>query len=210
MADAARLRWWAGYVFLTLMAIGVSLASMRFWTFNPEVLVDVLRPNLIDHPIPFYLHTTLAPVALLIGVWQFLPATRRSWWHRWAGRLYVASVLLSAISGFVIAFTTTAGPVAATGFAILAVLWFGSTLQAYRLACAKDFQAHRRWMIRSYALTCAAISLRVILPLGMAAGLEFLYAYWIAAWGCWTINLVIAEILIARRRPAQAKAVPAA
>jgi uncharacterized membrane protein len=190
-----------GYWVVAVLAVLIAVASFRFLTFNPQVLDEFLRPNLIDHPIPFYLHVILAPVALLIGVWQFLPITRRNAWHRWEGRLYVVCVLVAAISGFIVAFTTAAGPVHATGFAILAVLWFGTTLMAYLKVRAGKYTEHRRWMIRSYALTCAAITLRIILPVGLISGLDFPTSYLLAAWGCWTINLVIAELVIRYSKP---------
>ncbi len=185
-----------GYWTIAVLAVLIALASFRFLTFNAEMLDEALRPNLLDHPIPFYIHVTLAPFALLIGVWHFLPATRRGAWHRWAGRTYVAAVLIAAVAGFIVAFTTAAGPLHATGFAILAVLWFGATLMAYVKIRARRYAEHRRWMIRSYALTCAAITLRIILPVGLASGLEFSTSYLLAAWGSWTINLVIAELVV--------------
>lgn len=194
-----RFKWWVAYPLLAFLAVSIGVASARFWTFDPSVLNEFLRPNLIDHPILFYTHTTLAPVALLLGVWQFMPVTRRGWWHKWSGRAYVLCVALASVSGLVVAFTTEAGPIAAAGFAILAVLWFGATAMAYRLARAKNFVAHRRWMIRSYALTCSAITLRLILPIGIISGMSFVHAYWLAAWGCWIVNLIVAELLIARK-----------
>ncbi len=185
-----------GYWTVAALAVLIALVSMRFLSFNPAALTEVLRPNLLGHPFPFWVHVTLGPIALLLGVWQFLPLTRRHPWHRWAGRLYVVCCLVSALAAFVVAFTTEGGPVAAAGFVSLAVLWFATTLLAYLRVRSRQYAAHRRWMIRSYALTCAAITLRILLPAGTAAGLGFMASYAIAAWGCWTINLLIAELIV--------------
>jgi uncharacterized membrane protein len=87
-----------------------------------------------------------------------MPRTRRSAWHRIEGRVYVGACLIGALAGFYIAFHATAGPWATAGFAILAVLWFGATLTGYLSARRGNFVLHRRWMIRSYALTSAAIT----------------------------------------------------
>lgn len=54
-------------------------------------------------------------------------------------------------------------------------------------------------MIRAYALTASAITLRLILPAGLALGLSFRQAYILAAWGCWIVNLALAELVILRR-----------
>lgn len=197
---------WTGWGLLTLAAVVVGLVSLRYLSFSPLVMDEAIRPNLINHPIPFYLHVILAPPALLIGAWQFLPLTRRSKFHRYAGRIYVACCLTSAVAGFIVAFTTEAGPVAGAGFAILAVLWFGTTLRAFLAVRGRRLAEHRRWMIRSYALTAAAITLRAILGVGLAAGMAFNDVYLIAAWACWMINLAVAETII-RRESASAAAV---
>jgi hypothetical protein len=49
-------------------------------------------------------------------------------------------------------------------------------------------------MIRSYALTFAAVTLRIWLPLFQNGfGMEFISAYVIIAWLCWVPNLLWAE-----------------
>lgn len=187
---------WTAWVVMTLLAVAVGLASLRYLSFNPLAAGEEIRPNLLNHPIPFYIHVFLAPPALLIGAWQFLPFTRRSKLHRYAGRAYVAFCLGSAIAGFIAAFTTAAGPATGGGFAVLAVLWFGATMLAFLAARQRQFALHRKWMIRSYALTAAAITLRLILGGGVALGMEFGDVYLVSAWASWIINLVLAEVII--------------
>jgi uncharacterized membrane protein len=198
---------WIGWGAVAILAVVMSANAFRFLSFNPEVLTVELRPNLLHHPVLFYTHTIIAPIALLVGVVQFLPLTRRSSYHRWAGRLYVVCVALASIAGFIVARTTEAGPLAGTGFMILAVLWVTATAIAYMRARERNFAAHRVWMIRSYALTCAAITLRIIVPLGGALGISFSKSYIFAAWGSWIINLLIAEWLIRRARFREAVAI---
>ena len=57
-----------------------------------------------------------------------------------------------------------------------------------------------RLAIRSlgYALTLAAVTLRVYLPASMALGLDFDRAYAAIAWLCWVPNLLAAQWLIGR------------
>lgn len=189
-----------GFWTVAVLAVLIAVASLRVLTFNPNMITDELRQNLLDRPLPFWIHTVLGPLALLLGVFQFLPATRRSAYHRWAGRIYVAACLIGGATAFVIAFTTSAGPMAATGFVILSLLWMGATLVAVVKAVQRDFRAHRVWMIRSFALTASAITLRLILAAGALADQPFMTAYVFAAWACWIINLMIAEAII-RWRP---------
>jgi hypothetical protein len=86
--------------------------------------------------------------------------------------------------------------IASFGFAILAVLWLSSTWLAFQSARARDFSAHRHWMIRSFALTAAAISLRLGLPIAPALGYDFTTGYIVMSWASWIINLAIAEIYL--------------
>jgi uncharacterized membrane protein len=91
------------------------------------------------------------------------------------------------------AFHAFGGPVARAGFACLAVAWLASGLLAYRAIRGRDEAAHRRWMIRNFSLTFAAVTLRLWLPAAMAAGVPFATAYPVIAWLCWMPNVAVAE-----------------
>lgn len=78
--------------------------------------------------------------------------------------------------------------------------WLFASSAAYRAIRSKDIDSHERWMTRSYALTFAAVTLRIWLPLSMIAGLEFVFAYRIISFLCWVPNLLIAEMLISSNR----------
>jgi uncharacterized membrane protein len=153
------------------------------------------------------LHFAAGGVALAVGILQFVTRLRRQLpvVHRWLGRLYVLAVLGSGSAGVVMALQTSAGRVAATGFAVLAILWLWTTLQAYRAIRARLVARHRVWMMRSFALTLAAVTLRLYLPASQLAGLAFASAYPVIAWLCWVPNLAIAEILVRRSAPLDAR-----
>jgi hypothetical protein len=55
-------------------------------------------------------------------------------------------------------------------------------------------------MIRSYALTAAAITLRTYLPILLLSGASYVTSYRIVAWACWIPNLFFAEWLLRRGR----------
>ncbi len=67
---------------------------------------------------------------------------------------------------------------------------------AVRFILRGDAIRHRRWMIRSYALTAAAITLRIYLPLIFAFHWPFLIAYPAIAWLCWIPNALAAEVYL--------------
>ena len=149
-------------------------------------------------PWPILTHIAASLIALAVGPWQFNTRVRSRVLnlHRWMGRVYVVAVLAGGTAGLVLARTSQEGLVTHLGFGLLAIAWLASTLQAYRVIRAGDDVRHRDWMIRSFALTFAAVTLRLILPLELSLGVPFPLAYQIVAWACWVPNALVAEWLI--------------
>ena len=50
-------------------------------------------------------------------------------------------------------------------------------------------------MIRNFALTFAAVTLRLWIPIFLTSGLSFEAAYPVIAWLSWVPNLLVAEVL---------------
>jgi len=151
--------------------------------------------------IGFYTHIILGGVALIIGWSQFSKKWRLKHikLHRTIGETYIIAVLLSGLAGLYIAFYATGGLETKLGFGLLAVLWLITTVLAYTSIKNKDIIAHQKWMIRSYALCFAAVTLRLWMPILPAIfNLEFSESYAIISWLCWVPNLIFAEILIRR------------
>jgi Predicted membrane protein (DUF2306) len=87
------------------------------------------------------------------------------------------------------------------GFGLLAVLWFFTGLEAYRMVRGGNIVAHRQWMIRNFALTLAAVTLRDYMPVMLfAPRWSFRTTYITVSWLRWVPNLLIAEWLVRRRR----------
>ena len=151
--------------------------------------------------IGFYTHIILGGVALLIGWSQFSKKWRQKHikLHRTIGKTYIIAVLLSGVAGLYIAFYATGGLETKLGFGLLAVLWLITTVLAYTSIKKKDIISHQKWMIRSYALCFAAVTLRLWMPILPAIfNLKFSESYAIISWLCWVPNLIFAEILIRR------------
>jgi len=181
----------------------VALLSYRFLGLGMETAFPSMLGHITDRNLAFILHISASPVALVLGLFQFLPRLRekRPSVHRWSGRVYGLAVLIGGLSGLVVALGSFDRPIAASGFSILAVLWLGATAQAIRLALAGRIIEHRRWMIRSFSLTFAAVTLRLALPLLFTlGGMEYPEASNYVGWLCWIPNLVIAELYLRRSR----------
>jgi uncharacterized membrane protein len=180
------------------LSVGIALFSYRYLgppepTLSPEILANLFAKPWLA------VHVTGAATALMVGAFQLLPAVRRRRaLHRWLGRTYASGCIVGGCGGFVMALGTTAGPVASLGFGLLAPIWIFTTVQAWRTARARRFDEHRAWMIRSFALTFAAVTLRLYLPLGQIAGMPFQVIYPLTAWISWIPNLLIAELYLRR------------
>lgn len=183
-----------------VLSVGVAVVSYRYVAGLGALAPNVME-NLFQRPW-LAVHAGGAATALLVGPFQFLPTlrARRRGLHRWLGRTYVAGCVGGGVSGLVLSFGASAGTFAGIGFGLLAVVWLGVTGNAWRLAVARRFDEHRRWMIRSFALTFAAVTLRLYLPIAPILGYDFMDGYRVAAWMAWVPNLLLAELYLMRQR----------
>lgn len=150
-----------------------------------------------------FTHITTSIVALVIGPFTLSTQFREKNMnrHRIAGRIYMVGILLGGVSGLYLSFYATGGLVAKLGFGLLSVLWLTSAYQALHRVKNKKIKEHRNWMIRNYALTFAAVTLRIWLPLFIVLfGIEhFELSYAIIAWLAWVPNLIVAELFIRKK-----------
>jgi hypothetical protein len=150
----------------------------------------------------FYMHITFGGIAMLTGWTQFSPRIRNNYLttHRNLGKVYVFSVMLSSLAGFYIAMFASGGIACVLGFGLLATSWFFTVTKAYTSILKKQFKEHENWMIRNYALTFAAVTLRIYLPLSQSLlHFDFVSAYRVISWACWVPNLLVAQIIINKR-----------
>jgi uncharacterized membrane protein len=184
--------WWIMLLFSALIALYGTTYFLRL----PG------DPHFARYIFPLRLHIAGGIGALLAGPWQFSQRlrTRALNFHRWLGRFYLLEVLLGSAAGLVMATVSEEGLPTHLGFGILAVLWFFTAVQAYRLIRQGHIEAHRAWMTRNFALTLAAVTLRVELPFMLAAlHWPFARSYIIVSWLCWVPNAVVAEWMVRRR-----------
>lgn len=190
-----------GWTSMLVLSLFIVLVSSRYFSLNPDVFFSEQMLVYMAHRFGLILHISGAMLALLIGPLQFLPRLRRGRFlklHRWLGRIYLLGILLGGLGGLYMAFFAFGGIVAKLGFASLSLLWLGSGYAAYSLIRKGNIEAHKAWMIRNFALTFAAVTLRLWIPLFMMLGLEFRTSYIIISWLCWVPNLIFAEWLIRR------------
>lgn len=154
----------------------------------------------------FYIHVFSSPFVIFSGLFQFnkyfifkLPKI-----HRFLGFIYIlVLVFVAAPTGFLMGLYANGSFPTQISFSILSVLWMLTTVIAFIKVTKRDFVAHAKWMLRSYALTLSAISLRFFtfligyfnLPLNPGE------AYILVSYSSWIVNLLIAEWLILKKYP---------
>lgn len=114
------------------------------------------------------------------------------------GYIYVTDVLLiTGPAGLLMGFYANGGITSRIAFVMLAFLWIFFTAMALIKARQKDFKAHRRFMIRSYALTLSALTLRAWkYAITNMFELPPMDVYRTVAWLGWVVNLGVAEYII--------------
>jgi uncharacterized membrane protein len=161
----------------------------------------------------FYVHVFTSILTLTAGFTQFSSQILRDhqWLHRALGRLYVFNILfINFPAGLVMAIYANGHLPSKTAFLLLDSLWFWFTLKALLEARKGRIQQHRDYMLRSYALTLSAVTLRtwkILLVHGTHLPPETIYM--MDAWLGFVPNWLCAEWLIAQRKrrtsPAKSK-----
>lgn len=205
-------RWWRRPWILPLAIVSIAFVA---FSLPPYLTLDPARsrvPQPDDFP-PHYgvlvAHVIFGSVALLTACLQVWPWLRRHHplAHRRIGRVYVfGGALPAGLLGLTLGAFSPFGPMVRVSNVVLASLWLGCTITGYRMARRRRYAEHRRWMIRSFALTASIITNRVwgvIAYLTLAPQLETTFQgsekmlSWtvagLAAWMGWTLTLLFAE-----------------
>ena len=145
------------------------------------------------------LHLAGGTAALLAGpvqLWLGL-SDRRMDIHRRLGMAYVSTVGVSAMAAFYLAFNTDIGWVFGAGLGGLAVAWIVTTGLAFISARRSLFDQHKEWMIRSYVVTFAFVTFRVLMAGLTIAGVGTIQEQLTAAsWFCWAVPLLATEAVL--------------
>jgi uncharacterized membrane protein YozB (DUF420 family) len=197
------------YVVLLLLAVPLSINALSYLNLDTQYGFLRLKKDAIAtgwYLPAYYGHVIIAAIILLIGFFQVHPTFGLRWrkTHRLLGKVYVGGILLfSAPGGLVMSMFIDRGPVVQASFVLQCSLWFMFTWLAFVRIRQRDIQAHRRWMLRSFALTLAAITLRVYVFLGsLSFDLAQPTAYATIAWLSWVPNIVVCELYLrASNRP---------
>ena len=146
-----------------LAVIFVGYALPPYLTLDPTQARLQPPPEFPGYYPLLVTHILLGSVVLLAACLQVWPWLRRSHpkVHRTSGRIYVAAALPASVCVMIVAPMSLHGANSQVANTILAVLWFGTTLAGFRAIRQRRYADHRRWMLRSVALSFSIVANRV-------------------------------------------------
>ena len=156
--------------------------------------------------VPLAFHLIGGSVALAAGLPQFWMGLRNRFMnvHRWTGRFYVLGVVVGSIGAFLMA--TAPEQILGFGFAFslfaLGIAWVVTTGAAYFAILRRKIKLHKEWMIRSYIVTLAFVTFRILVDYVPyeSWGLEHADYNTAMMWSCWVFPLLIAEVVLQFRK----------
>lgn len=156
--------------------------------------------------LAFYSHIVAGPWTLIVGLILLCDRFRMRYrkWHRSLGKVQTACVLLVIMpSGIWMALYAETGAVAGAGFGSLAFATGLCVYRGWKSAVARQFNHHRRWMLRCYILLCSAVLLRLTAGFFIVADIDGDWIYPMSAWTSWLVPLAVFELISLRRSPSR-------
>ena len=191
------------YLLLTFFCYLLLNITLRYIPIDYDVAFLRIKQQYI-HILPwriaFFVHVFTSMLVIIAGFTQFSPFILRNYptVHRTMGYIYAVVLLFfTGPAGFIMALFANGGFSSRLAFLILAVLWWFTTFKAMLAVRERNFAAHRHYMLRSFALTLSAVTLRAwkyaivwaFAPLPMDT-------YRLVAWLGFVPNLVLIECWI--------------
>jgi uncharacterized membrane protein len=192
-----------------IVAVGATFVAVYvfhyYLNYNPAGF-DVYWPA--PRRTALLVHISSGMIALLAGPWQFSRRLRQRYLtlHRWMGRTYLVAVACGSIAAWFLAFTTPYGWAWGFGVSMLAVAWTTTSAMAYYAILRRQIPIHKEWMVRSYVVTFAFVTFRILHDFGPTARLQPEADRAVAAiWACWAVPLLFTEVILQLRRMPRAR-----
>ena len=183
------------------------LITLQYIPIRLDVAFLLLKEDAISqlhYQVAFFSHVYTSIFVLMLGMAQFSGGLRRRLpgLHRGLGKGYVLLILFVASpSGLVMAWYANGGLSSQVSFSLQAILWFVFTWIALQRARQQDWRGHQRFMLRSYALTLSAVSLRLFKWIIVSTwAWPPMDTYRLVAWLGWVVNLLVVEGWILNKR----------
>jgi hypothetical protein len=195
------------YTLLYVCILIMIVTLFQYITFDQNVGFLKFKQQVVGNQVwrsAFYIHVFTCFICLFAGLTQFSKwlLTNRPKFHRLVGKLYAFNIIfINFPIGLLLALYANGNLPGKIAFTILDILWFYFTVNAIKFILRGDVRRHEDNMIRSFALTLSALTLRgwKIVFLNFTT-LDTSTIYIIDAWLGFSLNLVIAEMIIQRKK----------
>lgn len=191
------------YIVFSVLFLIMLLTILEYASFEPDIAFLAFKQQYIGNfywKTAFYIHVFSAVFTLFAGFTQFsnFILTEQKYWHKLIGKIYVVLILfVNFPSGMVLAICANGLLPSKIAFVILDCLWFLFTLKAYLAIRKGKIESHKKYMMRSFALTFSAITFRLwkIILLNLTS-LDEATIYMVDAWLGFVPNLIFIEFII--------------
>lgn len=125
---------------------------------------DQLGPSLFNKQLWYASHLLFALPVVFGAPLQFITSLRQRApkVHRVVGRFYVGGAVVAGVLAIYLGAIVGEYEGSRLSLALTGIVWLFFTVAAWRLAVAKNFTAHREFMIRSYTMALVLVWLRVM------------------------------------------------
>ena len=201
MSRLLTLTFWVPVLFFSLL---LTHNAMLYFTHGGEygILPEKLTARLDPlWNLAFYIHLPAGVICLLSPFFLFAKRyfRRHHQWHEIIGKLYTwITILLVCPTGMYLAAYAKGGIITQAGFMVQGILLGVFTYHGYQAGLRKNKTEHVRNMIRSYAVATVVLSFRVLHILFFLLSVPYKDNYAISQWLGLSLNLLFAELIIAR------------
>ncbi|MEV6444629.1 DUF2306 domain-containing protein [Amycolatopsis sp. NPDC051716] len=151
-----------------VVAVFLAYSVPPYLTLDPARSRVPAPPGFAAHYWLLLAHITFGTIAIFGVILQIWPWLRRKHpiAHRRIGRVYVfGGALPAAVVAATIGAVSPFGPVVGTLDVVAALLWLGFTIAGWRAIRQRRYADHRKWMIRSFAMTMSTLTSRALSPI---------------------------------------------
>lgn len=164
---------------------------------------DPADVHYVKHVLMISLHIIPGLCFLILGPLQFVPTIRARWpkFHRWSGRIFIASGLVTAVTAVAmnIVFPPVGGLFKSIAVYIFSVAQIVTLIVALRAILHRDIPRHRAWMIRAFAIGLSVSTMRIFfIPAYILYGIPNDFTIALGMWVGFVVNVLAAEFILWR------------
>jgi uncharacterized membrane protein len=176
------------------------LYALPYFEFDPAYFKDFW-----PHRIRLILHISAGILTLCCGPLQFWTGLRRRAmnFHRLTGKLYLLGVAVGSLSAYSLAIYSKPDGYG-VAIMVMSTAWILTTAMAYAAILRGLVNLHKEWMVRSYLVTFAFVTIRLMIAdlqgitshLGATIPERVMNVVWIS----WLLPIAAYEVILQTRR----------